>query len=67
MDSTAPFPFSTLDPQVGVALETFRWLLVLGFPTAVAAATIWPDFFVADEETNEKPVNAAGIYPPTLL
>jgi hypothetical protein len=52
MDSTAPFPFSALHPQsdVSVALQTFRWLLVLGFPTAIAAATVWPDVFTAQED-----------------
>jgi hypothetical protein len=69
MDSAAPFPFSALDPQsdVGVALQTFRWLLVLGFPTAVAAATVWPELFTAEDAVEEAESNeATGFYPPII-
>ena len=47
MNSAAPFPISALTSQsdFNVTVEAFRWLLVLGFPTAVAAATVWPDMF----------------------
>jgi hypothetical protein len=52
MDSVAPFPFSALSPnsEVSVALQAFRWLCVLGFPMAVAAATVWPDVFTLDDK-----------------
>ena len=66
MDSTAPFPFSALHPQgdVSVALQTFRWLLVLGFPTAIAAATVWPEVFTAQEDDSDSsPASEAGGYP----
>ncbi len=56
MNSAAPFPFSALHPhsEVAVALDTFRWLVVLGFPIAVAAATVWPDFFAPADELRNK-------------
>jgi hypothetical protein len=47
MNSAAPFPLSSFGPEgeVSVALDAFRWLIVLGFPTAVAAASVWPHLF----------------------
>jgi hypothetical protein len=51
MNSAAPFPIPSLHPEgeLTVALEAFRWLLILGFPAAVAAATVCPDTFSLGE------------------
>lgn len=42
---------ATVDPQEDVTIEAFRWLLMFGFPAAVAAARLMPDQFseVIDE------------------
>jgi hypothetical protein len=48
MNSAAPFPIPS-QGEFTVALEAFRWLLILGFPAAVAAATVCPDTFSAEE------------------
>ena len=30
-------------------MNEFQWLLVLGFPAEIAAATVMPNVFIADE------------------
>jgi hypothetical protein len=52
MNSAAPFPLSSFAPEgeFSVALDAFRWLIVLGFPTAVAAATVWPQLFKQEKD-----------------
>jgi hypothetical protein len=40
-------------------MNTFQWLLVLGFPPATAAASVMPELFVADETTAEKEADDA--------
>lgn len=69
MDSAAPFSISAFHPHsdVSIALQTFRWLLVLGFPTTVAAATVWPELFTVAEAVEEAETHEShGLYPPIV-
>ena len=38
-------------------MNEFQWLLVLGFPAEIAAATVMPEVFIVDESS---PLHTAG-------
>lgn len=46
-EASATSTVSSLDSQ-GAPLTPFRWLLLLGFPPAIAAHILAPDVFSAD-------------------
>ncbi len=38
----------------GVEIDAFRWLLILGFPLPIAAATAMPELFTAEEKARAR-------------